>query len=144
MDFKNYGIIYLLVFFVIVVFIFTRLFPEFKFNSITRPTTTNVATDSATNSVIVMVDFGFGGKSYTSITAPNAYLALVEAVKGEEMEVGTRQGPNGLEVVKVGDVETGSAGRWIYVVNGTQMDTAPDTRLILAGDTVEWKFVKNQ
>lgn len=144
MDFKNYGIIYALIILVAGVFLFTRLYPQTKIGTVTNQLEPKVATEGAKGSSVLIVDFGFGGKTYSSITAPNAYLALVEAVKGENLEVETKQGEKGLEVVKVGEVETGSAGSWTYIVNGQKQDMSPDTKLLFSGDTIEWRFVKNQ
>lgn len=145
MDFKNYGIIYALIVLVVGVFLFTRLYPQTKWGTVTKRLEPKVATEGGViGSSVVIVDFGFGGKTYSSITAPNAYLALVEAVKAENLEVVTGQVENGLEVVKVGEVETGSAGSWTYLVNGQKQDVPPDTKLLYRGDTVEWKFVRNQ
>ena len=144
MDFKNYGIIYALIILVVGVYIFSRLYPQASSGIFSTRTQPRIATSSANLTSVVIVDFGFGGKTYSSITAPNAYLALVEAVKAENIEVSTRQGDKGLEVVKVGELANGSIGRWIYSVNGQQQDVAPDSKLLYAQDTVEWKFVKNQ
>ncbi|MEK7165334.1 MAG: hypothetical protein AAB874_00820 [Patescibacteria group bacterium] len=136
MDIKNYGIIYLLVFFVAILFIATRLFPNLKLSNLvqTRTQTPQVQT------IVVIVDFGTERKTYASITAPNAYMALVEAVKQDGLEVTTGQLDGGISVEKVGTFANDRAKHWVYEVNGKRETITPDARVLLVGDSVVWLF----
>lgn len=137
MDFKKYGIVYILLVLLVSVFIASRLFPNTTFTDLVP---VSVSTTSNQDSIAVDVDFGEGPKTYENITAPNAYLALVEAVKQNGWEVSTKQYDFGVMVEQVGPYANTSERAWIYYVNGASGDVAADQKLLVAGDKVEWKY----
>lgn len=144
MDFKNYAIVYALVLLVAVVFVATRIFPNITLTQLISPavTVTPGPSTSVETAVTVIVNFGDVQKTYADITAPNAYLALVEAVRADDLEVTTKQYDFGLLVEKVGTYENSTDRAWIYFVNGTAGDVAADKKVLMVGDSVEWKYVK--
>ena len=141
MDFKKYGIVYLLIILVAALFIASRIYPDIRLNTFI-PTASPVSSPS--QAVTVVVDNGDKQKTYTNVTAPNAYLALVEAVKQDNLEVGTKQYDFGILVTSIGTYVNSTAKAWIYYVNGKSGDVSADKKLVAVGDKVEWKYVKPQ
>src|SRR3989344_6321178 len=149
MDFKKYGIVYGLIAIVGVLFVATRLFPNVTLENLSRQqfsgsksTPPPEAQGSPVSAITVKIDFGDGQKSYSGISASNAYGALVEAAKQDNLEVGIKQYDFGVLVDKVGSYQNSQERVWVYYVNVQSGDVAGDKKEIKQGDVIEWKFVK--
>lgn len=148
MDFKKYGIVYGLVALVVALFVVTRLFPDVQLTDLTtqkfsRSSPITEVEVSPIAGISVTIDFGDAKKSYT-VSASNAYGALVEAAKQDAMEVGIKQYDFGVLVEKVGIYQNSQQRVWVYYVNGQSADVAADKKEVKQSDLVEWKYVKPQ
>lgn len=145
MDFKKYGIVYLMVFVLVLVFIGTRLFPNLTLEQLIRSgdsTQSSVAPDSQLPQVSVTINFETEKKNYTDIAAKNPYEALLTAAAKDKLEVGTKQYDFGIFVEKIGSTASKEDRAWIYYVNGKSGDIAADKKELKTGDSVEWKYEK--
>ncbi len=141
MDFKKYGVVYILLFLVAVVFVGTRLLPNV---TSLRPVPSLEPTPVIEIKTLVNVtmDFGSEKKSYSDVVATNAYQALVEAGKKDSLEIIIKQYSFGVLVEGIGQYKNSPDKAWVYYVNGISGDTASDKKELNGGDYVEWKYVK--
>ena len=140
MAFKKYGIIYLLIGLVIALSAVRLVFPKTQVTKFAPSIVTS--SPVAQLSTTVMIDFGDKQVTYSGIVSPNAYLALVEAAKQDNLEVETKDYDFGVMVEKVGSYQSDSQHAWLYYINGTAGDVAADQKLLGVGDRLEWKYEK--
>jgi len=162
MDLKKFGIVYLLVGFVAVVFVLTRfVFPGVTMQDLmqqqverTREVQDASATPSASSAetvtngensqTMVLIDFGDSERTYQNINATNAYAALTEAAGRDGLDVVTKDYDFGKLVESINNKANTTDRVWVYYVNGASADVAADRKSINPGDRVEWKYVKPQ
>lgn len=149
MDFKKFGIVYLLIGIVGVLFVLTKVvFPGVTLDQLTKQQFGNGNASSSADfsslkeGVRAEIDFGDNKKSYENISASNAYLVLVEAAKKDNLGVEIKQYDFGILVEKVGNYTNSKDRVWVYYVNGESGNVAADKKEIKNGDLVEWKYVK--
>ena len=91
-------------------------------------------------SVSVVFDTGEKISTVSGIQADNAFTALKNAVKQQNLELKTKQYDFGVFVEQIGVLANTKEKSWIYFVNGTSGEVAADTYKVKTGDTVEWKY----
>ncbi|MCX6792097.1 MAG: DUF4430 domain-containing protein [Candidatus Gottesmanbacteria bacterium] len=104
----------------------------------------NVSTDNTTKttvSVSVTFDTGSTIATVSGISAQNAFQALSEAAKKQNLELKTKQYDFGVFVEQIGTFANTKEKAWIYFVNGKSGTVAADKQSLNAGDTVEWKYM---
>lgn len=104
----------------------------------------NISTGSTTYtvpSVSVTLDMGSTIATVSGINAQNAFQALSEAAKKQNLELKTKQYDFGVFVEQIGTFVNTKEKAWIYFVNGKAGTVAADKQSINAGDTVEWKYM---
>lgn len=140
MDFKKYGIIYILLFIVIVLFILTRLFPGMTIYDLGKLKLRGSPSPSAELSITVQINLGEEEKVYSGIEASNVYLALVEAGKQEDLKLETSQGSFGVVVEQIGEIKNTESMAWTFSVNGESSNIRADEFKLEPGDKVEWIY----
>lgn len=93
---------------------------------------------------IISLDFGNGKKFTSQAETQNAYQALVQVAKENNMTVEVKEYKYGKMVEKVGNVANNKDSFWVYSVNGKPGQLAADRYIIYAGDKVEWAYKKIQ
>ena len=148
-DLKKFGAVYLLLAVVLVLFVLSRLFPNktiFDFmgsgGSLTATPSAGLQTQTTVQNLTVVLDFGTEQKTYTGIAAANAYLALVEAAKQDQLEYSSEEYGYGIQVTKVGNFAASATHSWAYFVNDIAGDAAPDRKTLSANDRIEWKYIQ--
>lgn len=146
MNFKKYGIVYLLVVLVLMLFILSRLFPKVTVRSLLneRLAASPKPSTVETSLVTVTIDFGTEQKTYSNIQASNAYLALVEAAKQDKLEVEIKQYDFGIMVQKIGDFTNTATQAWGFYINEQAGQEAADKTKVTPGDKILWKYAKLQ
>lgn len=149
-DLQKFGIIYLLIAIVAVLFVATKLFPNAKMTDFANlnlrsyiPTnaTPSAKLNTFAENVIVTITVGGQQQNYT-VGASNAYLALVEAAKKENKTVKSQQSSSGVLVESVGGFGSGT-DVWTFKVNGDSVNESPDKVTLKPGDKVEWMLISN-
>lgn len=92
-------------------------------------------------SVSVTLDTGTTVATISGVTAQNAFQALSEAAKKQNLELKTKQYDFGVFVEQIGTLANTQEKSWIYFVNGKSGTVAADKQSLKAGDTVEWKYI---
>lgn len=95
----------------------------------------------ATPAVSVILDTGSTVATISGVTAQNAYQALVEAAKKQNLELKTKQYDFGVFVEQIGTLPNTKEKSWIYFVNGKAGTIAADKQPVANQDTVEWKYM---
>lgn len=110
------------------------------------PAVTIVPTSAAIPNVAVSIDFGRGEVKVASVSAANAFSALIAVTDREKLAVKTKQYDFGVFVQSIRGLASGTKKAWIYFVNGKSGQVAADKYVLKDGDKVEWKFtdVKNE
>ena len=144
-DLKKYGIIWLLVVIVVVLFALSRLFPHGTIYDLANinfhPASPSPKLNDFSKNITVTVNNG--STSFTQVVAAtNPYLALVEAAKAENLKVEITQVSGGVMVEKVGNVANSANAQWTFKVNGNTVNQTADQVVLKPGDTVEWALVK--
>jgi len=93
------------------------------------------------SSVSVVMDTGSTVATISGVTAQNAFQALSEAAKKQNLELKTKQYDFGVFVEQIGTLANTKEKSWIYFVNGKAGTVAADKQSLNPGDTVEWKYV---
>ena len=118
-------------------FVRTVRFPELKlpqfWESYANPTPSLVS---------VTLDFGDRVATASSVSATTAFDALVAASAKEQLELKTKQYDFGAFVEQIGGVVNTKEKSWIYFVNGKSGTVAADKQPIIAGDSVEWRYIE--
>ena len=95
---------------------------------------------SVVPSVSVTFNTGSTIATVSGIIAPNAFQALSEAAKKQQLEVKTKQYDFGVFIEQIGALANTKEKAWIYSVNGTVGEVASDKYLVKQNDVVEWKY----
>ena len=93
------------------------------------------------SSVSVTFDTGATIATVSAVSAQNAFQALSEAAKKQNLELKTKQYDFGVFVEAIGTLANTKEKSWIYFVNGKSGTVAADKQSLTAGDTVEWKYI---
>jgi len=104
----------------------------------------NVPTDNTiktTESVSVIINTGSTIATVSGISAHDAFQALSEAAKTQNIELKTKQYDFGVFVEQIGTIVNTKEKSWIYFVNGKSGTVAADKQSLNAGDTVQWKYM---
>jgi hypothetical protein len=96
---------------------------------------------SAISTVSVTLNNGSTAPTVSGITAQNAFGALQEAAKKQNITLKTKQYDFGVFVEQIGGLANTKEKSWIYFVNGKAGTVAADKQKVHAGDQVEWKYV---
>lgn len=106
----------------------------------TSPTETPAVKETA---VVAVTITGIGNPiTVADVRAPNAYNALVAAVKKRNLEIKTKSYDFGIFVESIGGYPNTKEKAWIYYVNGKSGAVAADKQALKNGDTIEWKYEK--
>jgi hypothetical protein len=107
-----------------------------------RPPTVSTETKiTIMPSVSVTLDTGSTVATVSGVSAQNAYQALSEAAKKQDLKLTTKQYDFGVFVEAIGTVANTKDKSWIYFVNGKSGIVAADKQTLNAGDSVEWKYM---
>ncbi len=144
MNFKKYGVVYLLIILAVSLFIVNRIFPQYKLLNLRSSIVPTSAPSLTTNpeGIKVIINFSDKSEEADNIKAENAYGALVELGKKENIDIKTKTYDFGVFVESIGGFANSTDKAWIYYVNGTSGDIAADKKIVNKGDTVEWKYEK--
>ena len=104
----------------------------------------SVGEDDSEGVVNLVVDFGeerreLEVEAYEEMTALSVLLAGMEA---NAVEVELEHYEFGDLVTKIGAFESTADRSWIYFVNGESGNVGADQAELVAGDTVEWKYIE--
>ena len=105
------------------------------------PSVSTKTTTTTAPSVSVTLDTGTTVATVSGVTAQNAFQALSEAAKKQNLELKTKQYDFGVFVEQIGTLANTKEKSWIYFVNGKSGTVAADKQSLNAGDTVEWKYI---
>lgn len=143
MNFKKYGIVYLLIFLVFVALGLNLLPGSYKSKLLFR--NHPVASSSplaSTMGVTVEINDGNKVSAFQNIKASNAYEALIAGAKLANLKIQTKQYDFGVFIEQIGELKNTKDKAWIYYVNGKPGDVAADKKNVSSGDKVEWKYEK--
>lgn len=93
------------------------------------------------SSVSVTFDTGSTVATISGVIAQNAFQALSEAAKKQNLDLKTKQYDFGVFVEQIGMLANTKDKSWIYFVDGKSGTVAADKQSLKAGDTVEWKYI---
>jgi len=96
---------------------------------------------NTTSSVSVILDTGSTIATVSAVSAQNAFQALSEAAKKQNLALTTKQYDFGVFVEQVGTFANTKEKSWIYFVNGKSGTVAADKQNLNTGDMVEWKYI---
>lgn len=116
--------------------------PNLQIRNVSQPKEAVVSPTQIVQVETVNIDFGNGKKISEKVYTQNAYQALVDAAKQNNLAVTVKQYKYGVMVIKVGDTANAPNSAWMYSVNGKQGQIAADRYVIYPGDKVEWTFSK--
>jgi biopolymer transport protein ExbD len=127
---------------ILIVLIILAAFVVFSSKTLfVRPPVTTVINTNTPSSISVTLDTGSTIATVSGINARNAFQALSEAAKKQNLKLTTKQYNFGVFVEQIGTIANTKEKSWIYFVNGKSGTVAADKHSLHAGDTVEWKYV---
>jgi hypothetical protein len=145
-DLKKFGIIWLLVIMVVVLFVLSRLFPHSTIYDLAKinfhPASPSPKVNVFSENISVIVNNSSSQYAHV-VSATSPYLALVEAAKAENQAVEIVRSNSGIMVDKVGGVASSATAQWTFKVNGKTVNESADLVELKPGDTVEWTLVRN-